>query len=403
MEKCNLSAKRINFMVFILLAFNPLVGMGVDLIAPSLPAISHNLDVSTTVSKNLIAIYLLGYAVGNFLTGVLSDAWGRKKLLVINLIIFTLVSLLPALIANPTLLLFARLLQGGGLGAYAVVARSTLSDISSSERLMRLAPLFAMTWGIGPIIGPMIGGYLQFYFGWQACFYFFAVAGLLALVTLSVTIPETHLNRHALNISQISRNFKEILSHRVFIGTIFIMGFAYSLLIVFNTLGPFLIQDVLHYSPVFFGHIALCMGLIFLGGTILCRRLLKKQTPERIFHIIVPACLIVSVITIIAAYFFGKSLWVIIVPSLFMFFSTGIIYPAGMGKGLSLFRHLAGSSAALMNLVNVSIVSLASAAMSVVSTKSMFPLACMYFLLLALAGVCYWFLIRPKKAIMSQD
>lgn len=402
MEALNLSEKRTNYIIFIILAFNPLLGMGVDLIAPSLPAIAEHLNVSTTLSKNLIAIYLLGYALGNFTTGVLSDAWGRKKLLLVNLAIFTLISLLPATIADAETLLLARFFQGVGLGAYAVVARSTLSDILPAERLMRLAPFFAMTWGICPIIGPMIGGYLQFYFDWQASFCFFSALGLLALIVLGFTVPETHFNRHPLNISQIGRNFKEILSHNVFVGSIFIMGFIYSMLIVFNTLGPFLIQQTLAHSPVFFGRIALCMGLVFLAGTFLCRHLIKRVSPERIFYMALPIYFLITLVTLILAYFFGKSLLVIIVPSLLMFFSAGILYPAGMGKGLSLFRHLAGSSSALMNLVNILIVSLASASMSLVSAKSMFPLACMYFLLITLAGICYWFLIHPKKAIMCQ-
>lgn len=401
MEQCTLSAKRINLMVLMILIFNPLIGMGVDLIAPSLPAISRSLEVSTVLSKNLIAIYLLGYALGNFLGGVLSEAWGRKKLLTMSLFAFALVSLLPALIANAHVLLAVRLLQGLGLGAYAAIGRATLSDILPVERLMRTAPLLAMTWGIGPIIGPVIGAYLQVYFDWQACFYFFAAVGALALLLIGVSVPETHFKRQALNIGQIGRNFKEILGHKVFVGSILIMGCSYSLLIVFNTLGPFLIQETLNYSPVFFGHVALVMGLVFLMGTILCRRLIKKFSPERIFQFTVPTCLGVTILAVILAYFFGQNIGVIVISSLLMFFSTGILYPTGMGKGLALFRHLAGSASALMNLINVLIVSLASAAMSLVSAESMFPLACMYFLLIALAGACYWFLIHPKKAIMS--
>jgi MFS family permease len=81
------SPRRVNLILLILLLLYPLIGMGIDLIAPSLPAISHDLGVSSTISKNLITLYLFGYAAGNFLIGFLSDTLGRRKLLMVSLLV----------------------------------------------------------------------------------------------------------------------------------------------------------------------------------------------------------------------------------------------------------------------------------------------------------------------------
>ena len=254
------SEKTILLIIIAIASFFPLVGMGVDLIAPSLPAISTGLHVSHTVAKNLISLYLLGYAVGCFLFGAIADGFGRKKILTSGLLAFSAASLLPVFFPHPFILLLTRFLQGVLIGSFAIVARTVLADILLPERLVRTAIILGTMWGIGPIIGPLIGGYLQFYYGWQACFIFFAALGFLALITIVCVIPETLPEVKPLNLQVMKNNFLTIFRHRMFMGIILLMGCAYSLLIVFNTLGPFLIQASLGYSPIYFGHVALWMG-----------------------------------------------------------------------------------------------------------------------------------------------
>jgi len=90
-----LSEHRRKLIIRTLLCLMPIVGMAVDLIAPSLPAIADSLNISSATTKNIITIYLLGYALGNFLTGFLTDALGRQNLIRIGLVGFIFASLLP--------------------------------------------------------------------------------------------------------------------------------------------------------------------------------------------------------------------------------------------------------------------------------------------------------------------
>jgi len=390
------SEGHINLILIAILALYPLVGMGIDLIAPSLPAISHDLNTSNNFSKNLITFYLLGYMLGNFFIGFLSDAIGRRKPMLLGFIVFTIVSVLPALFNKPFLLLIARFLQGFTIAAFAVSSRAILSDILPKEKLLRTTTLIATMWGIGPIIGPMIGGYLQFYFNWQMCFYFFAFMGFIGLLAMIFIIPETHFHRHPLQYKQLKNNFVSITTHRIFLGTIMLMGITYSLLIVFNTLGPFLIQTSLGYSSVYFGKVALLMGVTFLAGTFLCRRLLKQLYPEDIFFYVIFIFTIIAAIGVLLALFYGNMIWIVIIPSLFMFLGCGIIYPTAMGKGISLFRHLAGSASATMNLISISITSMTAFIMSFIHANSMLIIAYIYLGLMTLASMVYYFLIRPK-------
>ncbi len=392
-----LSENRKKLILCIILSLYTLIGMGIDLIAPSLPAISHALNTSSNFSKNLITIYLLGYMLGNFITGLLSDALGRRKLILSGLFVFVLASLLPTVYNTMSVLLAARLLQGFALASFAVASRAALSDILTKDQLIRIAPILSIAWGIGPIIGPVIGGYLQFYFNWQACFYFFAIISFIGFLGSLFIISETHFQRQPLQFTQLKNNFITIINHRIFVGSVMLMGVLYSLLIVFNTLGPFLIQTSLGYSPIYFGHIALLMGVVYLLGSILNLQLLKTLTIESIISYTIIVFSFAAIISVIAAFIFPKNIWTIIVPTLLMFLGCGIAYPAGMGKALSLFRHLAGSGSAVMNLINISITSLTAFMMSFLHVENALPLALIYLALMVSGGIIYFCLIREGK------
>ena len=387
-------AKRV---VWTLLGLTVLVGMGVDLIAPSLPAIANGLHVPNSAAKNIIAIYLLGYAFGNFFTGFLTDAWGRQKIIRISLFLFVIVSLLPVFFPSMDIILISRILQGITLGSYAVVARSVFSDILPPEKLTRMGTLIGTMWGLGPVLGPVIGGYLQFYFGWEAGFIFFSIIAFIGFIASFIIIPETHFNRHPLRLKTIKTNLIAVISNPLFMCIVVLMGLAYSLIIVFNTAGPFLIQNEFHYSPIFFGHVALWLGVVFLISTFACRHFLKKHSVEKLYLFVIHFFFIMTIASIISSFFFEKNIILIIITSALMYFSTGFIFPMSMGKGLSLFRHISGTATALMYLINVLITSLVSFIVSFIEVHNNTSLICMYSALLFCAVIVYWIMPRVKQ------
>ncbi len=371
--------------VLILLMINPVIGMAVDLIAPSLPAISEHLNVAPVTAKNLIAIYLLGYAVGNFITGFLTDALGRKRLMLISFAAFALASTLPLFVPHYLALLMARLLQGLTLGAVAVIIRATFSDILTADKLVKLGTLLGSTWALGPIIGPVVGGYLQSYFGWQAIFMFFVITSLLAMSLCATFIPETHFARQSLQLSKIGKNLKEVLSHRLLINISLLMGCVYSLLVVFSTVGPFVIQSVLHFSPIFFGQIAFGLGLLFIGMTFVSRWSLGRFTVEKLYQIpTLFAFIFTTLAWVISLYKYG-SLSLIIAASAACYLFCAMIFPMSMGKGLTFFKHIAGTASALMFLISYSLASLLSWLVSFFHVTSIVPLTGYYALV---TGIC---------------
>lgn len=399
LKQRKLSGRRVNLIVYTMLFFYPLVGMGVDLISPSLPGITYALGTSHGFSKNLITLYLLGYMIGSFSIGFLSDSLGRKGLLLGGFAVFSGVSLLAVLIPIPSVLLIVRLLQGIAIASFGINARAIFSDLLDQARLMKFATLIATMWGIGPIIGPIIGGYLQYYFNWKAGFLFFAILGGLALLVMCFILPETHHARQPLKMKTIKGNMFVILKHRLFLGLGIIMGLAYSLLIIFNTLAPFIVQSDLGHTPIYFGRMAFLMGLAFLFGTIVCRICLKKVTPLTLFFTMITVFTLIAAASFIISLFLNMNVLTLFIPSLFMYFSVGIIYPTGMGMALSLFRELSGTNTAILNLINIGITSVAAFITSFIYIKNIAVLLLIYFLVILLAGVAGYTLVRARRSV----
>lgn len=382
--------------VLILLMINPVIGMAVDLIAPSLPAISQHLHVAPVTAKNLIAIYLLGYAVGNFTTGFLTDALGRKRLMLVSFLAFAFASVLPLFVPHFLALLTSRLLQGLTLGAVAVIIRATFADILTADKLVKLGTLLGTTWALGPIIGPVVGGYLQSYFGWQAIFMFYVITGLLAMSLCALFIPETHFARQSLQLSQIAKNLREVLSHRLLINISILMGCVYSLLVVFSTVGPFVIQSVLHFSPIFFGQIAFWLGLLFIAMTFVSRWSLGRFKIEKLYQLPTLLAFLLTMLAWVISLTNYDSLSLMIISSAVCYLFCAMIFPMSMGKGLTFFKHIAGTASALMFLISYSLASLLSWLVSFFHVTSIVPLTGYYALVTGICLLLYVNCLRGK-------
>ncbi|MCF6767994.1 MFS transporter [Thiotrichales bacterium 19S11-10] len=380
----------------VLLLFMPVVGMAVDLIAPSLPHIAKNLNLSEGLVKGVISLYLLGYALGNFFIGLLTDALGRKTLLRVSLFLFAVFSLFPIVWPEILVLLFSRFAQGLSVGAVAVLIRAIFSDSLPPERLIKLGPVMGAMWGFGPVIGPVIGGYLQFYFNWQANFIFFTLIAVMFLIVIFITVPETITQKQSLGLRQMKKSLIEVLSDGVFMALVIAMGVVYALIITFQTLGPFLIQDVFHYSAAYFGRVALIMGAIFLPATFLCRYLLRYFKVSTLYYYITYGSALLMLMLLMLSVIYPNSFLLLLLTTGLMFFICGFIFPLSMGKGMALFRHISGTAAAVMYLINVLITSAVAFLESFINADKVIEIIIIYAVLVLSLLITYSWKLRYK-------
>ena len=378
-----------------------LSGMAVDLFSPSLPAISSSLNIPISMTKGMIYIYLIGYAIGNLIMGFITDAFGRKNIIRLFMIFLIITSILPAIFENSIILFSSRFFQGISMGCIAVLARSIISDILSQEELIKTGPLIGAAWALGPVLGPIIGGYLQYYLSWNSNFYFFTLTTVLITIPIYIILPETISYYSPFSIKVIKNNISEIVTNTEFMSLVIAMGLVYSLLITFNTLGPFLIQNVLGYSSVEFGQISLIIGIFFLLSFLLCRVLLNYYHSYTIYFLISHISICVICCILIISIFNQQSLFLLIICTAVTYFLCGFIFPIGMGKGLSMFKNISGTASSIMYFINVMITVAISYIESFIHSISICPILIIYSILSLQVVIIYWKSLSTKKSLRT--
>lgn len=335
-------------LVFIALFAVTIGGIGVDLYAPSLPWIAQYMNVNHALAKYTVTTFLIGFAAGQLLFGVFSDLYGRKWILVAGILIFMLSSLTAAFSPNIYILMMLRCVQGFGAASCSAVSKTLLTDSLQGNSLHKAMTSLSMAWAIGPIISPVIGGYLQHHFNWQANFYFYTAYSFVLMCVVLLLLKETLKIKVESKAAVIVAHYLDILKHRVFISGILVLGLSYSLLIAFNVMGPFLIQRTLHYGPIVFGHMALLAGLAVFSANTLARLLAKSISPIVVTKLGLLMACVFSVLYVMESYYMKTSLFTVVLASFLMIFSFGLIFPNCMSICMRLFPNTAGIASSLM-------------------------------------------------------
>lgn len=158
---------------------------------PGLPELAADLRTSAAVAQLTLTAFLVAFAVGQLLVGPLSDAVGRRRLVVGGTAVFVLASVLCALSPSAPLLLAARVLQGLGGAAGSVAGRAMVTDVLTGVRRARVIASLSAINAVGPVLAPLVGGALLGVGTWRLSFWLLAAVGTLLLVTVLLTFPET--------------------------------------------------------------------------------------------------------------------------------------------------------------------------------------------------------------------
>ncbi len=373
----------------------------IDIYIPSLPHMASDFAISGTWVKATLVVYLVGFAVSQLFYGPLSDYYGRRKILMLGLSIYSIASLLCLSSHSITSLLLFRALQGIGIGAASVLSRAIMRDVFDGVELMQVASYTAIAWAIVPIIAPVIGGYIQAYIGWRANFLLMAAFGVIMLLSTSKWLTETLPADHRIvpRFKPILSNYKRILSNPNFIRNIACVILLYSVIITFNMIGPFLLQSKLKLSAIGFGWASLLVASGYLFGSYINSKLLNKIVPSIIirfgFLILLSSAILMTVIGLKG----HINLTVVLAPMFFIMFGIGFIYANCIAGCLKPFPDIAGTAGALYGFLVFCGGGIAGSIVSKFSDLTQLPLAVTIFSLSVLALALYYL---PKLSCKTQ-
>ena len=210
---------RLVALIPLVLALLSMIGpFSIDTPFPAFASMGAELSVSAGELQLVVTSYMLAFAAMSLFHGPLSDAVGRKPVIVWSLVVYAVASVGCAFAPSLEWLLVGRVAQGLAAGGSTIVSRTVIRDLFDGPRAQRMMSQVAVIFGVAPAVAPIVGGLLIQVGPWESVFWF--MAGLaVALVVLTVTLlPESHPpeRRVPLRVGEILRGLAEVVREPAF-------------------------------------------------------------------------------------------------------------------------------------------------------------------------------------------
>ncbi|MFT3824177.1 MAG: MFS transporter [Chitinophagaceae bacterium] len=336
----------------------PLSGFVTDIYLPSFPAMAKDLGVHQSSIQLTLTCFFMSYGLSQLLVGSLLDSIGRFRPAMFSLGVLVVTSLLIGLTHSVTLICALRIIQGIAVAFIIVAKRAFFVDLYTGEERKHYLGYFTIIWSCGPIIAPFLGGYLQQYFNWQSNFYFLAAYALIILVLELSLSGETLAEKKPFHIEKIKKDYAMMLGNKNFLLGIILLGLSYSVVMVFNIAGPFIIANSFHFNSVVIGLCTLILGIAWMTGGIINRKTLAIDFNRKVkFAGSLQFTLIVALLLIGFMY---QQLWSYMILAFVIHCCCGFLFTVYFTHSLLYFPQNAGMTGGLMGGMIYGITSLTS-------------------------------------------
>ncbi|MEM8700326.1 MAG: multidrug effflux MFS transporter [Pseudomonadota bacterium] len=241
--------------------------MAIDVMLPALPAIGDALNIIEENNRQLIlTMYLAGFGGAQLFFGPLTDALGRRKVLIGGLTLYSLASVWAIFAADLDTLLVARVLQGVGCAGARVAALSVVRDCYTGRSMGKVMSLVMMVFMAVPVIAPSVGQVVLLMAGWHWIFAFLLFSGLAVLAWSMLRMPETLApdRRRPIEFSAIANAYGTAVTTRVCVGYAVATAFVFAGLFAFLAMSQQIFVDIFglgNLFPVVFASIAVAMAI----------------------------------------------------------------------------------------------------------------------------------------------
>lgn len=395
------AARRVGLLVTLVLGgLTALPPLSMDMYLPALPAVTQSLGAPAATVQLTLTACLAGMALGQLVVGPMSDKWGRRRPLLIGMVVYVAATAICALAPTVELLIGFRLLQGLAGAAGIVIARAVVRDLYDGVEMARFFSTLMLISGVAPIIAPLIGGQVLRITDWRGIFVVLTGVGIVLTLVVAKWLHETlpRHKRHSGGVGQALRTMRGLLSDRVFAGYTLTGGLAFAALFAYISASPFVVQEIYGASPQTFSLLfgVNSIGLIAVGqinGKLLVGRVSLDKALGFGLSMIVLAAVALLLMT---SGVFGKVGLFPIAAGLFVLMSAmGLALPNTNALALMRTPHAAGSASALIGTSSFLIGAVASPLVGIAGEATAVPMAVVQ-LACALASVgCFLGLCRP--------
>jgi DHA1 family bicyclomycin/chloramphenicol resistance-like MFS transporter len=357
-----------------LTAFGPL---SIDMYLPALPAIGRDLAASESVVQLTLTAVLIGLALGQVVAGPLSDAWGRRRPLLIGVGGYVLASLLCAIAPTAAILVAARLLQGLAGAAGIVIARAIVRDLYSGAPAARYFSRLILIFGIAPILAPVLGAQILRFTSWHGIFLALAIVTALLWLGAARGLPETLPveGRRSGSFGDTVQTFRRLAADSQFLGYALSGALAFGAMFAYIAGSPFVLQGIYHVSPQTF---SLIFGINALGFVITSQingSLVSHIPPARLLRVGVTITAAAGLALLVVLITGGLGLAVVLPPLFVLVSSIGFVLPNALALALSRHPEAAGTGSALLGVIQSGIAAVAAPIVGIAGTATALPMA----------------------------
>jgi len=326
----------------------------VDTYLPAFAAMQESLGTTTVGMQQTLSSYLFAFGLMFLFHGALSDAFGRRPVIIVSLVTFTAGTIGAALANTLEMLILWRVVQGLSVGAGMVVGRAMVRDLFNQEDSQRLMSLITLFFGVAPAIAPIIGGWLFIGLGWRSIFWFIAAVSVVLFIVSWRYLPETLApeNRQSFHPVALLAGYKEVGMNRRFLLLSLAVGFNFNAFFLYILSAPVFLGEHLKLGPQEYawlfipGILGIMVGAQLSGRA--AGRLKPPQTVKRAYGFMAAA----SLANLAYALTFAPSIPWAVIPIMFYAIGTSMAMPSISIITMDLFPTRRGMAASLQGFVS---------------------------------------------------
>ncbi|WP_017587923.1 multidrug effflux MFS transporter [Nocardiopsis ganjiahuensis] len=361
-------------LVLVLGVLSAIGPLATDLYLPALPEIAADLGASESRVKLTLTAVMAGLALGQLVSGPLSDRWGRRAPLLVGTAVFTAVTFAIVFVSSAEAFMALRFLQGLSAAAGLVVSRAVVRDVFHGDTAATFFSRLVLLTGLAPMLGPVLGGQLLLFGPWQLIFGALGLTGAATFALVLFALPESlpREQRRRQDPRVLARTFGRLLRDPGFIAPTMVLTLSFGMSFTYISAFSFVSQSEFGATPQQF---SLIFGVTTLGmiignqvNVVLIRRM---ELRRRLGLGLVGAVASVAGMGLLAAS--GSAGLVTVTAALFvMMVFTGLISPNATAMALSgQSSEIAGTSSALLGTLQFGVGSALAATAGLTGSTTM--------------------------------
>jgi DHA1 family bicyclomycin/chloramphenicol resistance-like MFS transporter len=344
-------------MASLIAALSMLGPFSVDLYLPAFAAIADEFAASPIAMQQTLSVYLFAYAFMMLWHGALSDALGRRPVIIAGLAIYAFATLGCAIAGNIETLWLFRAAQGLCAGTGLVVGRAIIRDRFNGAEAQRLMSQVTLVFSLAPAVAPIVGGVLLNTLGWRSIFWVLLLWVLIILAWSMRSLPETLLpsQRHALRPRALWRNYAAVLRRPEFTMLSLIPTLNFAAFFIYIAAAPAFLVSLLGVSTWGFAWLFVPMITGVVAGATLSGRMAGRISPQRTIRVGYAFIAVGAIANVLICHFAPPFVAWNVAPILIYTTGSGLVAPSVVIALLDLFPTMRGMASSLQGFVQFSV------------------------------------------------